>query len=223
MAVEVETKDCTALTDSEFEEFAELSAEHGHDRSVEVFQSLAEDWVLISQAREGDKLRGFSYYTLERIGGTPSVVVGLLAIKRFAKRDTVLRSLVTEMLYKSLLAFPDEDVLVGSRIPTPGGYALFENLDDIVPRDGYDANGEDRAWGRRLAKRYSISQTSYTAKTFTAEGDGSTPFGVDHDPAKPERLPDGLEAVMGHLDAARGDVVLGHAWARAEDLIKLGD
>jgi len=223
MAVDVDTMDCTALTDSEFEEFVDLSSEHGVDHEIGVFSKLAEEWVLVSQAREGDKLRAVAFYTLERIGGTPSVVIGALNVKRFAKRDTIMRALVAEMLYKALLAFPDEDVLVGTRTPTVGGFALFESLDDVVPRFDYEANGEDRAWGRRLAKRYGIPSSAYQASSFTASGDGSVPIGVDHEPMRPEKLPEGIDTFFEGVDEQRGDVVIAHGWARAEDLIKLGD
>jgi len=36
------------------------------------------------QVREGNKLRGYSFCTLERIGGTPSLLVGLLLVDRNA-------------------------------------------------------------------------------------------------------------------------------------------
>src|SRR3546814_5055975 len=52
-----------------------------------LLSKMAEAWVLITQAREGDKLRGFSFCTLERIGGTPCVLVGLASVARNAKRD----------------------------------------------------------------------------------------------------------------------------------------
>jgi len=120
------------------------------------------------------------------------------------------------------LAFPDEDVLVGSRMAEPGGYALFESLDDMVPRDGYEANGEDRAWGRRLAKRYGISSTAYKASAFRATGTNVLPLGMDHEPLKPEKLPAGIDSFFSEFDAERGDVLIAHAWARAEDLLKLG-
>ena len=80
----------------------------------------AEAWVLVTQARENDKLKGFSFSTLERIGGTPSVLIGLASIKRGSKRDTVLRAIIQDELRRAVLAFPDEDVLIGTRFTTAG-------------------------------------------------------------------------------------------------------
>ena len=37
---------------------------------------------------------------------------------------------------------------------THHGFRAFAGLEDVVPRLGYKPTGEDRAWGRRLAKRY---------------------------------------------------------------------
>ena len=65
-------------------------------------------------ARDGSKLKGFAFCTLERIGGTPCVLIGLASIARTTKRDTVLRALMTDLFRRAVLAFPDEDVLVGS-------------------------------------------------------------------------------------------------------------
>ena len=115
MAIDVETKDCTALGDAELAEMADLCADGPSRFEVGLLSKAAESWVLVTLAREGEKLKGFSFSTLERIGGTPSVIVGLASVKRSSKRDTVLRSIMTDQLRRAVLAFPDEDVLVGTR------------------------------------------------------------------------------------------------------------
>ena len=119
MATDTETKDCTALGDAELAEMADLCAESPQPYEVGLLSKQVEEWVLITQIRENMKLRGFAFSTLERIGGTPSVILGLASVKRTAKRNTVLRALITEQLRRAVLAFPDEDVLVGTRFATP--------------------------------------------------------------------------------------------------------
>ena len=57
---------------------------------------------------------------------------------------------------RAVLAFPDEDVLVGTRFAHASGFEAFKALDDIVPRPDHKATGEERAWGRRLAKRFGV-------------------------------------------------------------------
>ena len=91
MAIEVETKDCTMLGDAEIEEMADLCAEGPNPFGIGLISKQTEEWVLISTAREGGRLKGFAFFTLERIGGTPAVIVGLASIHRTSKRDTVLR------------------------------------------------------------------------------------------------------------------------------------
>ena len=90
MAIEVETKDCTQLSDAELAEMADICAEGRSRFEVGLLSKQAEAWVLVTLAREGGKLKGFSFCTLERIGGTPCVLIGLASVKRTTKRDTVL-------------------------------------------------------------------------------------------------------------------------------------
>jgi hypothetical protein len=119
MSIQVETKDCTTLGDAELAELADLCAEGPIPYEIGLLSKQAEAWVLTTQARENGKLKGFAFSTLERIGGTPSVLVGLASVKRCAKRDTVLRAMVQDQLRRAVLAFPDEDVLYGTRFTTP--------------------------------------------------------------------------------------------------------
>ena len=171
MAIEIETKDCTALTDAEMAEMADLCAEGPLSFEAGDISKQAQNWVLICQARESDKLRGFSFCTLERIGGTPSVIIGLASVRSTARRDAVLRALMTDQLYRALLAFPDEDVLVGARLAGVGAFDAFATLDDVVPRPDHKATGEERAWGRRLAKRFGHENGSYDDRAFLVTGD----------------------------------------------------
>ena len=59
---------------------------------------------------------------------------------------------------RAVLAFPDEDVLVGTRFARPSGFEAFKALEGHRPRPGHKANGEERAWGRRLAKRFGVER-----------------------------------------------------------------
>src|SRR5215207_7497088 len=148
MAIQVETKDCTALTDAELGEMGDICAgkfEFG------MLSKAREDWVLITLVRIEDRLQGFAFSTLERIGGTPCVLLGLMSVKRTSKRDAVLKALMGEEYHRALMAFPDEDIVVGSRFVKPEGLEAFKSLDELIPRPGHRAVGEERAWGRRLA------------------------------------------------------------------------
>jgi len=221
MAIEVTTKDCTQLSDAELAEMADICADGPSHFEAGLLSKQAEAWVLISLAREGAGLKGFSFCTLERIGGTPSVLIGLASVKRTSRRDTVLKALITDQYRRSVLAFPDEDVLVGTRFASASGYEAFKTLGDIVPRPEHRATGEERAWGRRLAKRFGIDSSSYDDKTFVARGDGTFPLVLDHEALKPEKLDPRYEAFFADVDADRGDSLIACGWAMAEDLAKL--
>ena len=101
MSIEVETKDCTGLSDVELAELADLCAESPFPHEIGAITKEAESWVLVSQAREDGKLKGFTFSTLERIGGTPCVLIGMGSIKRSSKRDTVLRAIMQEELRRA--------------------------------------------------------------------------------------------------------------------------
>jgi hypothetical protein len=221
MGIQVETKDCTALGDAELAEMADLCADGPSGYEIGFLSKAAEAWVLVSLAREGNPLKGFSFCTLERIGGTPSVLIGLASIKRTSKRDAVLRAIMTDQLRRAVLAFPDEDVLIGMRINDVSGFEALRNLSDVIPRPEHRASGEERAWGTRLAKRFGVENGDYDERSFVATGDGSFPAVLDHQSLKPEKIPADVAAFLDPLDLGRGDSLVVFGWALAEDLEKL--
>tara|TARA_B100000686_G_scaffold351648_1_gene450998 strand:+ start:725 stop:1435 length:711 start_codon:yes stop_codon:yes gene_type:complete len=221
MAIEVETKDCTMLGDAEIEEMADLCADGPNPFGIGLISKQAEEWVLASTARENGRLKGFSFFTLERIGGTPSVIVGLGSVHRTSKRDTVLRAIMTEQLRRSVLAFPDEDVVLGARINEPSGFEAFKTLDQVFPKPDFKASGEDRAWGRRFVKRFGMSSLTYDEHKFRARGSDTQACVLDHTSLKPEDILPEVVNVFSALNKKRGDVVIAVGWAMSEDLEKL--
>jgi hypothetical protein len=101
----------------------------------------------------------------------------------------------------------------------PSGFDAFKALSDIVPRPDHRAVGEERAWGRRLAKRFHV-ESGYDEKTFQVKGNTSGLF--DYESLKPETVPADVEALFKGLRRAKGDVLIAFGWAMAEDLLKLG-
>jgi hypothetical protein len=222
MSIAVDTKDCTALSDAELAEMADLCADGPLAYEIGTLSKQAEAWVLVTQAHDEGKLRGFAFCTLERIGGTPCVLIGLASIARTSKRESALRNMVLDQLRRAVLAFPDEDVLVAARFGAPAGFEAFKTLTDIVPRPGHRANGEERAWGNRLSKRYGIDTGSYEPRAFIARGDGSGPAEViDHEAAQPDQVDGELAALFEHIHAGKGDSLIAFGWAMEEDLRKL--
>ncbi|MAT04451.1 MAG: hypothetical protein CL424_05345 [Acidimicrobiaceae bacterium] len=215
MPLEVATNDAVALTDADLDEMG--SIEGAFD--IGALSKAKEDWVLATTARIDDKLHGFMFSTLERIGGTPCVLIGMLSVRRHSKRDTVLRGLMGEAYHRALMAFPDEDVVVGSRFAAPDGLEAFDKLDEVTPSPGVRAVGEERAWGRRLAKRFAVDG-KYEAQTFVAKN-GQSGF-LDFESSKPDELDPDIVEMFSVVDAAAGDVMVVYGWTMAEDLVKLG-
>jgi hypothetical protein len=180
----VTTKDTTALSDAELAEMADLCVDREPNFDIGFLSKQREDWV-----------------------GTPSLLVGLLLVDRNAKSDQTLKTILHDQFRRALLAFPDEDVLLGSRLTTADGFRAFAGLEDVVPRLGYRPTGEDRAWGRRLAKRFG-SEKSIDDKTLG---------GLDYVAAKGP-VPEGATSFFEGLMPEKGQRLIVFGWAMAESL-----
>jgi len=219
MAIHVVTKDCTALSDSDLAEMGDLAAAVGNEFGIGVLSKEAEAWVLITLARRDDALAGYAFCTLERIGGTPSVLIGLAQVERSPHAADVLAALMRDQMRRAVLAFPDEDVLIGTRMVHANAFEAFGDLNDIVPRPGHKASGEERAWGRRLAKRFGVEAASYDDRQFFARGDGSPSCRFDYLSGAEVHID--VVALFEPLAPATGDVLIGFGWAMAEYLDSL--
>ena len=215
MPLVVATNDAIALTDADLDEMG--SIEGAFD--IGALSKAKEDWVLATTARIDGKLHGYMFSTLERIGGTPCVLIGVMSVRRNSRRDTVLRGLMGEAYHRALMAFPDEDVVFGSRFVSADGLEAFDKLDEVTPSPGVRAVGEERAWGRRLAKRFGVD-SRYEPKTFIAKN-GQSGF-LDFESSKPEKLDADVVALLGEVNQAAGDVMVVYGWTMAEDLVKHG-
>ena len=216
MALEVETRDSSALTDADLDEMASM----GGSFDIGLLSKAKEDWVLNTTARVDGKLQGFTFSTLERIGGTPCVLLGMMSVKRSTKRDTVLKGLMSEAYHRALMAFPDEDVVVGSRFVAADGLEAFKSLTEMIPRPGHRAVGEERAWGRRLAKRFGVD-ANYDEQSFVVKASGQSGY-LDHESSKPDKVNPSIAEMFSKVPAAKGGVLIVHGWTMTESLVKLG-
>ena len=216
MALDVSTNDAAALTDTDLDELASMEDAF----SAGQLSKAKEDWVLITTARFGGALHGFAFSTLERIGGTPCVLIGLMSVKRSSKRDQVLRGLIGEAYHRALMAFPDEDVVVGCRFVNADGLEAFKDLREVTPSPGSQAVGEERAWGRRLAKRFAVD-AKYDANSFVA-ATGSADGYLDHESSKPDKLDPDVVEMFEAVPVSKGGAMIVYGWTMAEDLLKLG-
>jgi hypothetical protein len=168
---------------------------------------------------DDDELQSFMLGSLERIGGTPSILWGLGATRRGRHAGASLRAMTAELSRRAAISFPDEDVLVATRLAQAPVYVLLSTYANIVPRAGYVPSGEDRAWGRRLAKRFGCD-AGYDDRTFRVEGKGRKPSPLPVLDGSTVKATGGAKVVqlVGQLDPARGQGLIAFGWAIAEDL-----
>ena len=143
-----------------------------------------------------------------------------MSIKRTAKRETVHKGLMGEAFHRALMAFPDEDVVVGSRFLTPDALDAFKGITDLIPRPEHRAVGEERAWGKRLARRFGVD-TTYDEQNFVVKSNGHSGF-LDHETLKPEKISPEVAAQFKSVSKSKGGVLIVHGWTMAESLAKLG-
>ena len=143
-----------------------------------------------------------------------------MSVRRSSKREQVLRGLMAEAYHRALMAFPDEDVVVGSRFALADALDAFKELDDVTPSPGSRAVGEERAWGRRLAKRFGV-EAQYDEKSFVVGKDGRDGF-IDYESTKPEAVDESKRELFAKVAASKGGALVVYGWTMAEDLVKLG-
>ena len=116
-----------------------------------------------------------------------------------------------EQLHKTLMAFPDEDVVIATRANHAGPFEALAGLTDVRPWPEVRANGEERAWGRRLAKRFGA--TSFDDRSMVGVGDGDN-LVLDHESLKASDL----DSVFTSCQRDADEHVVAWGWAMAEHL-----
>ncbi|MFZ4585335.1 MAG: hypothetical protein ACOYNI_08920 [Acidimicrobiia bacterium] len=213
--MEIESRDSVNLKPAELDEIGQLLAsvnlpvDHALETQVESFP-------LVVLATHEEELHGFMFGSLERIGGTPCILWALGAVRKGKNATTAVKGMTAELYRRAAISFPDEDVLVGTRIAHTGGYSLFASLDDVVPRPGYIATGEERAWGRRLAKRFGCDDR-YDEKAFrTKKGRKAEPL---FDTSAVKLGGKAATETINGADSTKGESVITFGWATAEALL----
>ncbi len=215
----VESRDSVSLKPAELDEFGQLLGSSGLRLADEELDRQVEAFPLVVVAAEDNELQGMMLGSLERIGGTPSILWGLGAARRGKSAAATLKAMTGELTRRAAISFPDEDVLVATRFAHPSCYVLLQTYANIVPRPGYTPNGEDRAWGRRLAKRYALDG-SFDDRAFRVAVKGRKPPCLPVLDTSPVKASGGakIASLVGSLDATRGQAMIAFGWAIAEKL-----
>jgi hypothetical protein len=211
----VESRDSVSLKPAELDELGQLLQAVGLPLDDQQLDAAVEHFPLIILATEDDDAVGFLFGSLERIGGTPCILWGLGAVKKGRSARPTLEGLIGELYRRAAISFPDEDVLVAGRLAHPAGYSLLGSLSDVCPRPKYNPNGEERAWGRRLARRFGCD-SRYDDRTFKVKkGKGAEPvLDTRHVKLGGKAAAD----LVGVLDPAKGEAMIAYGWAMAEQL-----
>ncbi len=208
-------KDCVALTDAELGDMADLSQRRGAGWEAGLLSKQVDDWVLNTQLFRGAEMVGFCFSTLERIGGTPAMLFGPAFVDS-DEGEGGLAELMRAQFHKARMAFPDEDVVCALRAVHAGSYAPLARLTDVRPWPETRLNGEERAWGRRLAKRFGVD--SFDDRTGVASS-SSDALVFDSGVAGPEAALINFECVA----AEDGHLLICWGWALAEFLDEFAD
>jgi hypothetical protein len=211
----VESRDSVSLKPAELDEFGQFVQGIGLPLADQQLDRQVEQFPLVAVCSEDDELHGFLFGSLERIGGTPCILWGLGATRKGRTARPTLEGLIGELYRRAAISFPDEDVLVAGRLSHTATYSLLSTLSDVCPRPGYTPNGEERAWGRRLARRFGCD-ARYDERTFRMKK------GPTSEPVFDSRFVKlGGKAtvdLVGTLDPAKGEAMIAYGWAGAEHL-----
>lgn len=204
------------LKPADLDVFGQVLSQVDSALSEDELERQVERFPLVVLTSVDEDLCGFLFGSLERIGGTPCVLWGLGASLGSRRASSSLKLCVEELYRRAAISFPDEDVVVAGRFADPAVYSLVASLDEVVPRPGYKPTGEERAWGRRLAKRFACDG-QFDDRSFVASGGGQPAPLVNPGSAKLTTKPATAELLAG-IDPQAGDSVVAFGWAMAEKL-----
>lgn len=215
-AMDLESRDSVNLKPAELDVLGQILGQVGSRVGDGELDRQVESFPLVCLTSLDEELHGFLFGSLERIGGTPCVLWGLGSARRGKQAGPSLKALVGELYRRAAISFPDEDVLVAGLIAHPGGYSLLGGLSDICPRPGYSPTGEERAWGRRLAKRFGCNGR-YEDRTFRVKKSKEAAPVFDTRTMKVSNRSKAAE-MLGAPDPDAGEGVIAFGWASAEAL-----
>ncbi len=213
--MQIESRDSVSLKPAELDELGQLLASVGLSGMDHELEAHVEHFPLVVVATEDTGQHAFLFGSLERVGGTPCILWGLGAVRRGRQAGAAVKGLVGELYRRAAISFPDEDVLVAGRIGHAAAYSLLGGLADVVPRPNYAPTGEERAWGRRLARRYGC-EARYDDRAFRLAPTGNPEAVLDASTVKGGGK--AAAAVVGSVDVTRGEAVIAFGWATADAL-----
>jgi hypothetical protein len=213
--MQVESRDSVSLKPAELDELGQLLTSVGLPGMDDQLEAHVESFPLIVLVTDDANHHGFLFGSLERVGGTPCILWGLGAARRGRQSGPTVKGMVGELYRRAAISFPDEEVLVAGRVGHAAAYGLLANLTDVVPRPEYAPTGEERAWGRRLARRFGCDHR-YDDRAFRLAATGSPEAVLDASTVKGGGK--AATQVVGRVDVSVGEAVIAFGWATADAL-----
>lgn len=217
MTMRIDSRDSDILKPPELDELGQIVMANDPGIEDAEIDRQVEAYPIVVTARDDEDAppEGFLFASLERIGGTPCILWGLGSVKPNRPGKRALASMAEELLRRAAITFPDEDVLVGGRFSQPSGYGLLDGLEGRVPRPDHKPTGEERAWGRRLARRFGCGER-YDDHRFHVTAEGREPV-ADVTPIN-GKTPKIARGLFDSVDRDAGEALVAFGWAFAEDL-----
>ena len=215
----VESRDSVSLKPAELDEFAQLLGSSGLSLTDEQLDLQVEAFPLAVVAMFESEVQGVMLGSLERIGGTPAILWGLGVARKGKQAAAALKAMTGELSRRAAISFPDEDVLVATRLSQPSCYTLLASYANLVPRAGIRPERRRPRVGPRLAKRFGLD-SHFDDRGFTVAVKSRKPTCVPILDASPVKATGGAKIVslVGDLDATRGKAMIAFGWAVAEEL-----
>ena len=110
----VESRDSVSLKPAELDEVGQIFLSNGLPVSDEELDRQVESFPLAVLASEEGVIQGLMLGSLERIGGTPSILWGMGVVRKGKIASATLKSMTGELTRRAAISFPDEDVLVAA-------------------------------------------------------------------------------------------------------------
>src|ERR1700750_1210743 len=120
--MQVDSRDSISLKPAELDEFGLLLQSSGLPLKDEQLDHQVEQFPLVVLVTVDGDLQSFMFGSLERIGGTPSILGGLGAGPEGKNEAAALKLMTGELARRAAISFPDEDVLVATRLAHPAAY-----------------------------------------------------------------------------------------------------
>ena len=120
---------------------------------------------------------------------------------------------------RALMAFPDEDVLVGTRINRRRRVRGVQGADRHHPPARPQGLGRGAGLGSAAGQAVR-RRAAYDDQTFFVTGDGSYPLVLDHESLKPETIDAEVAKLFKPVKPKQGDCLIAFGWMMAEDLLK---